>query len=178
VIEPLMILVTLLYVGVVISYGVTQTRYAHRYLTTRVTPTISRWPSVDVILPCYNEDPEILAKCCESVELLEYPGKLHVFLVDDGSGNFDGLDALVYARYRDRPDWTVIRSRRSGKREAQATAISKGSGELVVTIDSDTILAHEALCRIIPALADPRVGAVTGDVRVLNQDQNRLTRLL
>jgi N-acetylglucosaminyltransferase len=172
-----MICVTVLYVSVTISYGVAQGRYARRYLTTRTTPAVSRWPSVDVILPCYNEDPEILARCCESVARLTYAGELRVFLVDDGSSNFRALD-MIYAYYRRQQNWTVIRARRSGKREAQATAISRGAGELVVTIDSDTVLASDALRQIVPALANPHVGAVTGDVRVLNRDQNRLTALL
>jgi len=177
VIEPSLFIVTLLYVSILVPYGVMQGRYAHRYLATRPRPANPRWPSMDVVLPCYNEEPGILATCCESLERLDYPGELRFFLVDNGSSNRTALDA-IYRSYQARPRWTVIRQAHLGKREAQAAAVRMGFGELVVTIDSDTVLAPDALRQLVPSFAAADVGAVPGDVRVLNRDHNWLTRLL
>jgi N-acetylglucosaminyltransferase len=177
VIEPSLLLVTLLYISILIPYGVTQGRYARRYLEARPRPASPRWPSMDVVLPCYNEEPQILAQCCESVERLDYPGELRFFIVDDGSSNRAALEP-VYRHYQARPRWTLIMQARLGKREAQAAAIRVGVGELVVTIDSDTVLAPDALRQLVPAFTEPDVGAVPGDVRVLNRDHNWLTKLL
>ena len=176
-IEPSLFIVTLLYVSILVPYGVMQGRYAHRYLATRPRPANPRWPSMDVVLPCYNEEPGILATCCESLERLDYPGELRFFLVDNGSSNRTALDA-IYRSYQARPRWTVIRQAHLGKREAQAAAVRMGFGELVVTIDSDTVLAPDALRQLVPSFAAADVGAVPGDVRVLNRDHNWLTRLL
>jgi cellulose synthase/poly-beta-1,6-N-acetylglucosamine synthase-like glycosyltransferase len=167
----------MLYVSMVIVYGVAQSRYARRYLATRTRPAGRRWPSVDVVLPCHNENPGVLAECCDSLDRLDYPGRLRFFLVDDGSTNRDELDS-TYHRYQGRQQWTVLKRPRRGKREAQAAAIRRGRGELVVTIDSDTVLQPDALRQLVPAFAEADVGAVTGDVRVLNRDHNWLTRLI
>lgn len=176
-IEPSLLLVTLLYMGLVVAYGVAQDRHAQRYLERPPRPVGRQWPSVDVVLPCYNEDPDVLAKCCESLDRLEYRGTLRFFLVDDGSTNRDALEH-VYRRYQRRRHWTVMKRPRLGKREAQTAAIRRGIGELVVTVDSDTVLAPDALRRLVPAFAERDVGAVTGDVRALNWDHNWLTRVL
>jgi N-acetylglucosaminyltransferase len=172
-----LLLVTLLYLSLAVLYGTAQGRLARRYLHDRPRPPVTRWPSMDLVLPCYNEDPDVLARCCASLERLDYPGALRFFLVDDGSDNREALEA-VYRRYQGMPRWTVIRQRHLGKRKAQAAAIARGRGELVVTIDSDTVLEADALRRLVPAFGGADVGAVTGDVRVLNRDHNWLTRLL
>ncbi|MGY4412166.1 cellulose synthase/poly-beta-1,6-N-acetylglucosamine synthase-like glycosyltransferase [Bradyrhizobium sp. LB7.1] len=41
-------------------------------------------PSVDVIVPCFNEDPRTLAACLKSLASQDYPGRLQLYVVDDG----------------------------------------------------------------------------------------------
>jgi hyaluronan synthase len=50
--------------------------------------------------------------------------------------------------------------------------------KFVVTIDSDTILDHHALVRVVEPLFDPDIGASTGNVLLLNERQNLLTRMV
>ena len=177
-VEPSLYVLTALYVCIALAYAVMQERYASRHVAASRPPTGHRWPSVDVVLPCYNEDPEVLRDCCESLERQDYPGDLHVFLVDDGSSNRDAVLG-VYRHYQGRAGWTVtLLDGNQGKRKAQDAAVRAGRGELVVTIDSDTVLAPDGLVRLVGAFTDERVGAVTGDVRVRNLGDNRLTRLI
>jgi len=138
----------------------------------------ARWPSVDVIVPCYNEDPGLLERCCASIAGQDYPGRLRVWLIDDGSSNLADLDE-VYRRYQKRHRWTVVRHARNyGKRAAQDVGFHSGKGELVVTMDSDTEIARDGVRSIIAAFRDHRVGAVTGDVRALNAGATWLTRVV
>jgi N-acetylglucosaminyltransferase len=51
-------------------------------------------PSVDVIVPCFNEDPIILSECLASLAEQDYAGKLRFYVVDDGSKNRDALSTL------------------------------------------------------------------------------------
>ncbi|MGF6875666.1 glycosyltransferase [Paraburkholderia sp. MM5477-R1] len=46
-------------------------------------------PGVDVIVPCFNEDPRTLSACLESIANQDDAGKLRVYVVDDGSANLD-----------------------------------------------------------------------------------------
>jgi N-acetylglucosaminyltransferase len=179
VVEPSLYAVVMLYLGIAVVYSVLQERNRIRHArASRPQPMGPPWPSVDVVLPCYNEDPVLLAACCASLEAQDYPGELRVFVVDDGSRNRDALQP-VYLRYHDRPRWAVrLLDGNHGKRRAQDVAVRAGSGELVVTVDSDTVFAPDGVRRLVGAFADPRVGAVTGDVRVINAAQTWLTRLI
>jgi len=137
-----------------------------------------RWPSVDVIVPCYNENPALLERCCRSIARQDYPGRLRVWLIDDGSSNREALQE-VYRRYQKHHRWTVVRQPgNSGKRLAQDRGFSGGNGDLVATVDSDTEIDPDGIKMLAAAFRDPRVGAVTGDVRALNAGATWLTRLI
>jgi N-acetylglucosaminyltransferase len=179
VVEPSLYALVALYLGIAVTYSLLQERNRRRHaVAIRPGPAGPPWPSVDVVLPCWNEDPALLAACCRSLEAQDYQGQLRVFLVDDGSSNRDLL-RHVYLRYRDRPGWSVrLLNRNHGKRRAQDVAVSAGDGELVVTVDSDTVFARDGVRRLVSAFADPRVGAVTGDVRISNAGETWLTRLI
>jgi hyaluronan synthase/N-acetylglucosaminyltransferase len=143
-----------------------------------------RWPRdprsprlVTVVVPVYNEDPSALRACLESIRRQDH-GRLEVIVVDDGSSN-RGEHEAVYAEF-DAPGWSILREPENrGKREAQKLAFDRARGELLVTIDSDTILrTPDAIRKIQRRFADPRVGAVTGNVAVANREDNVLTRLI
>jgi cellulose synthase/poly-beta-1,6-N-acetylglucosamine synthase-like glycosyltransferase len=50
--------------------------------------------------------------------------------------------------------------------------------DFIVTIDSDTVLDENALIRVVEPLKNPKVGASTGDVLLLNEKKNVLTRMI
>src|SRR4051812_23575955 len=88
------------------------------HLRRRQRTALANLPSVAVVVPVYNEDPQLLAECLESLDRQDHPAK-HVIVVDDGSPNLDHLES-VYGRFSDRPGWTVLRlTRNVGKRSAQ-----------------------------------------------------------
>ena len=152
-------------------------RQAHERALRR-TAERTDWPDVDVLVPVYNEHPDDLDRCCRSLAAQDYPGRIRVVLVDDGSPNRD--DVLpVLERHGARDGWSVVLlDVNAGKRAAQSAAVERGCAELVLTIDSDTQLAPDGVLRLVEQFDDPRVGAATGDVRVSNAGTNLLTRLV
>jgi N-acetylglucosaminyltransferase len=174
--------VFLLYVTLVLLHSTLERVYALRSRRQRRSrpdpvPEPARWPAVDVVIPCFNEDPVLLEACCRSVAGQDYPGRMEVWLVDDGSRNRDAL-AAVYERWGDK-GWNVrLLDGNTGKRAAQDEAVRRGRGELVVLMDSDTVLAPDAVRQAAACFADDRVGAVSGSVGVLNAPTNLLTRLI
>lgn len=136
------------------------------------------WPTVDVLVPAYNEDPENLQACFESLARQRYPGDVAVYVVDDGSPNVDECRD-VFAYWSQHPGWQVLLAPDNrGKRHVQDLAYRQGNGELVLTMDSDTQLAPDAVTACVRRFDDPLVGAVTGNVRVANARANLLTRLI
>jgi N-acetylglucosaminyltransferase len=174
--------VFLVYVTLVLLHSTLERVYAlrsRRQRLARVTspPATVEWPSVDVVVPCFNEDPSLLEACCRSVAGQDYPGPVRVWLVDDGSRNQSALLA-VYERWAER-GWEVrLLDGNVGKRAAQNEAVRRGTGELVVLMDSDTVLAPDAIRQAAAAFGDDQVGALSGSVGVLNAPTNLLTRLI
>jgi hyaluronan synthase len=137
---------------------------------------------VSVIVPVYNEDPELLGNCLRSIiEQTRVPDRIHV--IDDGSADTSALDVaralLVEARARGIATDLTVFERNRGKREAQGVGF-RASPEATVflTVDSDTVLNPDALAEGLKPLADERVMCVTGMVMAINNDQNVLTRMI
>jgi chitooligosaccharide synthase NodC len=171
------------YALLVITHFLLQTFFAHRAhrrSLRRVDKTASDkyLPTVDIVVAAYNENPQDLAACFESLIDQDYAGTMTVYVVDDCSPNRSEL-APIYTRFGERKGWHVLLADwNRGKRHAQDAAFHECRGEIVVTIDSDTIVAREGVRNLVAAFADARVGAVTGDVGVTNWRKNLLTRLI
>ena len=172
-----------LYAGLVMGHFVLQVAYAHRTHRAgirwrKTRGPLSRLPSVDIVVTSYNEDPDALGECLDSLVAQDYPGEVNVYVVDDASANRPELDP-VYLDFCLLPNWHfLLAARNRGKREAQNTAYQRCEGEIMVTIDSDTIVDPDGVSEIVRAFEDERVGAVTGDVGVTNSRVNILTRLI
>ena len=66
-----------------------------------------------------------------------------------------------------------------GKRQALYQGIMRATGEILVTIDSDCLVEPDTLRRLVaPFVVEPRVGAVAGNVRVLNRKEGIIPRML
>ncbi|MEY9473159.1 cellulose synthase/poly-beta-1,6-N-acetylglucosamine synthase-like glycosyltransferase [Bradyrhizobium yuanmingense] len=135
-------------------------------------------PSVDVIVPCFNENPNTLAECLESIASQNYAGKMRVYVVDDGSANRDVV-APVHQIYAIDPRFNIILlANNVGKRKAQIAAIRSSSGDLVVNVDSDTVLAPDVVTKLVLKMHDPEIGAAMGQLVASNRNQTWLTRLI
>jgi N-acetylglucosaminyltransferase len=166
------------YVALAVAYASLQRRFADSGRQAAPPERCQRYrPAVDVIIPCYNEDPALLTACLRSLRAQDYQGQINVWVVDDGSTNRDEL--LPVVRDEVAPDWNVLLLEGNrGKRRAQDSALWQGRSEIVLTIDSDTTIDRDGVRRIVGPLSDPWVGAVTGDVRPSNADATWLTRLI
>ena len=135
-------------------------------------------PTVSVVIPAYNEG-AMVEKAIESSALCDYPReKMEIFCVDDGSSD-DTWEYVQRAAAR-HPELvqTFRHARNRGKRQALATGFNRARGEILVTMDSDSVIAKDGLRHLVSPFADPCVGATTAKVRVFNKRENFLTRML
>jgi cellulose synthase/poly-beta-1,6-N-acetylglucosamine synthase-like glycosyltransferase len=147
------------------------------HLRRRPRTALANLPSTTVIVPVYNEDPELLEHCLTALDEQEHPAK-QVIVVDDGSPNLGVLEP-VYARFAALAGWTVLRlTTNVGKRAAQRIGFDAATSDVVVTVDSDTqLVGPDALSMLTRSFLRRRVAAVTGAVGVSNANTNLLTRL-
>jgi N-acetylglucosaminyltransferase len=167
------------YLGLVPLYARRQRRMAAEGRELAIMPSrdCGPPPSVDVIVTCYNERPGILDQCLRSLHAQDYRGRIRVWVVDDGSANRAELLPVLAGNAR--PGWQVLLSDGNyGKRVAQALALREGRGQIVVTVDSDTVLASDGIRRIVAPFRRRRVGAVTGSLRALNADASWLAQAI
>lgn len=125
----------------------------------RARKEATEFPSVAMVVPCYNEEATVAATAA-SLLALDYPAdKLQVVLVDDGSTDRTGA---IIEEFRDNPRVTVIRKENGGKHTALNAGIEAAKdAELIGCLDADSFVEVGALKKVIPCFTDARVGAAT-----------------
>ncbi|MFE4424905.1 bifunctional polysaccharide deacetylase/glycosyltransferase family 2 protein [Streptomyces sp. NPDC056817] len=116
---------------------------------------------VTVIVPAYNESAGIEAAV---LSLLGSDHPVEIIVVDDGST--DGTADLVESL---RLPVRVIRQQNAGKPAALNTGLAAATWDLVVMVDGDTVFEPDTIRTIVQPFADPRVGAVSGNAKVVNR---------
>lgn len=136
-------------------------------------------PTVTVIVPAYNEGAQVLTTI-QSIMLGDYPhAKLSVIAIDDGS--LDDTWTWIQRGAAAFPDHVIALRcpTNRGKREALYEGFNRATGDVIVTVDSDSELYDDALRNLVtPLVREARVGAVAGNVRVLNRSQGAIPTMV
>ncbi|WP_136073144.1 glycosyltransferase family 2 protein, partial [Candidatus Ulvibacter alkanivorans] len=132
-------------------------------------------PPVSVIIAAYNEEESIMTTL-QSIDKQDYPGEIQVIVVNDGS-NDNTKKILDIAGY----DWLEVihLDKNSGKSYALNTALDVSKHDLVVSLDADSYLYHDALSHLVLRLLnDPdNTASVAGAVLVRNSRKNLITKM-
>jgi cellulose synthase/poly-beta-1,6-N-acetylglucosamine synthase-like glycosyltransferase len=125
------------------------------------------FPKTTMIITAYNEEQRIGEKLRNTLSL-EYPReKLEILVASDGST--DNTNAVVEQFFADGVQLLSLKDRR-GKENAQKEAVSNAGGDVLVFSDVATRLEPSGLKEIIFNFADPLVGCVSSEDRVINRD--------
>lgn len=131
-------------------------------------------PPVTILVPAYNEGPVIQSALRYLLEL-NYPA-YEILVIDDGSSDDTyALASQMEGRYGD-VTLRVVSKKNAGKANALNTGISLARNPYVLCMDGDTRLSKDVLYWGMRHFRDPRVGAVSGNVKVSNRN-NLWTRL-
>ncbi len=119
-------------------------------------------PFVSVVVPLYNDEKNI-AFTLSSILDSNYPkDKLEVIVVDDASTD----NSYEVAKKFEEFGVKVIKlEKNSGAAHAKNVGIKAARGEIVITIDSDSIMDKNAIRNFIPYFEDPSVAGVSGAIR-------------
>ncbi len=130
-------------------------------------PESSFLPLVTILVPCYNEGAVVQGSIRSLLEL-DYP-RYEIIVIDDGSADDTYAKARVFEGVHGNAEVRVIRKTNAGKAVALNTGIAAARGEFVLCMDGDSALHPATLRKAVRHLADPKVGAVAGSVKVVNR---------
>jgi len=150
-------------------YGIVdRLRYQRR--TSKILPRVS------VIIPAWNEEVGII-KTIESVIAAKYVN-FEVVVVNDGST--DSTHQLVTrfianhkvcAKTKGHPPIQYLKLKNGGKARAMNQALQVANGEIIMTIDADSVMDAYAIRRMVDRFTDDSVAAVAGNVIVGNRNK-------
>lgn len=124
---------------------------------------LSSMPSVDVFLPRYKEPWSLFRPTVEAALALDYPGKVEVYVLDDGADPQLRQLLTAHLGLGTRPGlhYTVREDRRYAKAGNMQHGLRVASSDLVVCFDADMRASPDFLLRAVPHIMayDARIGS-------------------
>ena len=138
------------------------------WLLTRARPrrapvAAAEWPAVSVVVAAHDEERTIQA-WVQSMRGLDYPGRVEVIVVSDGSTD------RTAAAARDAGADLVLEVDRGGKVSALNAAVERAGGEWLAFSDANALWRPGALVELLRHATDSRVGYVCGQLRLSGGD--------
>jgi len=176
----------MLYLYSIIASTFLLTRYffGTLYRSTPINPKFT--PGVTIVVPCFNEEAWIQRTILGCVNQ-DYPtDKLEIIVVDDCSDDKsvekiqEIIEQLKQTEKRydlDRRIHYLVQKKNAGKRDALAAGVKIAQHELVVFVDSDSMLDPFAIRNIVQPFCDNRMGGISGRTDVANTYTNTLTKM-
>jgi biofilm PGA synthesis N-glycosyltransferase PgaC len=148
----------LLAIYILIGYPLLLARYPFRQSPpVRKDPSFE--PAVCALIAVHNGEEFLRAKI-ESLLAMDYPPeKLEILIVSDGSTDRTAEIAAGYA-----PRVRLVEVPRKGKSAALCAGLEHVASDVVLFTDVRQRFDRDALRHLVANLADPRVGAVTGEL--------------
>jgi cellulose synthase/poly-beta-1,6-N-acetylglucosamine synthase-like glycosyltransferase len=126
-------------------------------------------PLVSILVPAYNEE-NVISRSLDSLVNVKYEPK-EIIVIDDGSTDKTGVVASWYKQFGVK----VVKKANGGKASALNYGMVFARGEIIVTVDADSMITRSGIDEAVKAMSKGRIAAVSGNIKVLNNN-NRLTR--
>jgi biofilm PGA synthesis N-glycosyltransferase PgaC len=168
------VLLTFLILLVLRYFALLWLGYLHHVEARTASDDASFAPPVTIIVPAYNEG-AVIQSAVRSLLALDYPA-YEILVVDDGSTDDTYVRASELEGRHGGASVRVVSKVNAGKANALNTGIALARHPFVLCMDGDSRLDRGTLRHAMPHLADPTIGAVAGNVKVVNRN-NLWTRL-
>ncbi|OBQ54781.1 glycosyl transferase family 2 [Tamlana sp. s12] len=136
-------------------------------------------PTCTVIVPAYNEGKQVWDTLISLAESDFPENKLQLLAIDDGSKD-NTWEWMLKAKNTLGDRLEIFQQpKNQGKRHALYRGFNLGTGEVFVTVDSDSIVNKDTIRLLVsPFVHNEKCGAVAGNIRVLNNKKALLPKML
>jgi hyaluronan synthase len=133
-------------------------------------------PKVSVIIPVYNEESGI-DNTIDAILKSNYPkDKMELVVIDDKSSD-NSLEVINKKRLE--YDFKVVaHTKNMGKRHAMASGVKECTGEILVCLDSDTLVEPDSIKMLVQPFTNEEVYCVCGNASVINKTNSKTNTLL
>ncbi|WP_186456022.1 UDP-forming cellulose synthase catalytic subunit [Nitrospirillum pindoramense] len=164
-----------IYAGLGMALGYVQSVWPLGRTPAPLPDDIAAWPTVDILIPTYNEPLEIVRQAIWAAQDIDWPAdKMRIYVLDDGNRReFKEFAARNGVGYLTRSD---NRHAKAGNLNA---ALARTDGELVAVFDCDHVPNRAFLQMTVGGfLRDPKLAIVQTPHHFYSQDpiQRNLTR--
>lgn len=154
---------------------------AYNYFRYKPVASVSdqELPTCTIIVPAYNEGKQVWDTLM-SLANSNYPEhKMQLICIDDGSKD-DTWEWMNDAKKQLGHRLDIYKQPgNQGKRQALYRGFNIATGEIYITVDSDSIVTEDTLRNLVsPFVKDEKCGAVAGNIRVLNNKKEMLPKML
>lgn len=139
---------------------------------------LTSFPAISILVACYNEEENIVSTI-NSILAQEYKGEVEIIVADDGSKDNSVGEILWNSHnfYWKKHVRLIENTVNRGKSAVLNDALKVAKHDIIITVDSDTILHTNALNNIVSKFLSADYSAVAGAIRVNNDRKNLMTRL-
>lgn len=116
---------------------------------------------ISVVVPVYNENFKLFDRCLGSIY---NEGPDEIIVVINGGGKDEPVYESIAKKYKAR----VFKLPEPAKRPATALGIKKARYDIILLLDSDTVLTKGALKELLKPFKDPKVGGATATQAIIN----------
>jgi cellulose synthase/poly-beta-1,6-N-acetylglucosamine synthase-like glycosyltransferase len=143
----------------------------------RVKQDFSLEPTVAILVPCYNEGPDVYHSIRTILEC-DYPAEKFQVIATDDCSKDDSFQWIQKAA-EDFPGRVIARQNphNIGKSRTLVGASHVSTSEIIFVIDSDCVFAKDTIRQLVSCFGDPKMGIVGGKVGVRNPNANVLTQV-
>lgn len=134
------------------------------------TPLLLNLPKFSVIIPARNEEGTII-RAIQSILHNNYPkDRLEIIVVDDGSTDKTVEKVQSFIEQNRTASITLVTQKNAGKAHALNNGIKNyASGDLVMCLDADSYIAHDALRNATKHFTDQKVMALSSNVKIIER---------
>ncbi len=151
--------------------------FYYRFFKTKQEEKINNfYPPLGIIITAFKESEKEILRNLRTILYQEYPSLLEIIIVFDTQRNTKYLEKAYLPQKRKLR--IVTKFNRGGRASSLNLGLKLLSKEidLVVALDADTSLDYDALKHLIKPFSDPRVIAVSGNLKVRNYNDSIWTK--
>ncbi|GEM02486.1 Glycosyltransferase, catalytic subunit of cellulose synthase and poly-beta-1,6-N-acetylglucosamine synthase [Halolactibacillus halophilus] len=140
---------------------------------------LEEYPSVAVLVPCYNEG-LVIKQTLEAMSQLKYPGELNIYILDDQSTDNTGQIARAFQMQFSNIHYLYVPEMEiKGKSSVLNYGLQSTTSDYFCVFDGDNQPEPESVLRLVHAAErTKKAGGAVGYVKTINAETNMLTRMI